>query len=124
MVALRKYLILIDNVTERSIRYVYRITCPPFWIFFGDCFDVTGVGVFSLMKSAGFVNGLGASFRLIHFSAVPPVTSSFLIYTQEFFVYVIPLPFLLFAFTVRPSYFFFIFGYFIAYLFLTRIYFT
>ena len=87
---LRKDLCLIDNVTERSVRYMYRITFPLFWIFFGYCSDVPGVGVFSRIKSAGFVSGLGASFRLFHFSTVTPVTINFLIHTQKFFVYLIP----------------------------------
>ena len=62
---LRKDLSLIDNVTERSVRYMYRITFPPFGIVFCYCFDVPCVGVFSRMKSAGFVSGLGGRFVLV-----------------------------------------------------------
>ena len=68
----------------------HRITFPPSRAFFVQCFDVPGVGVFSRVKSAGFVKGFGGSFLMFHLS---PVTV-FLFYnhTQKFFVYVTPPP--------------------------------
>ena len=93
---------------------MYRITFPLVWIFFGSCFDVPGVGVFSRMKSAGFVSGLGgASFRLFQFSTAAPVIFNFFDSDPTIFsIFNPPVSIRLSAFTVGPSYFF-IFGKFI-----------
>ena len=75
-------------------------------------FDVTGVGVFSRMKSASFVSGFGVSFLLFHFSAVTPVTINFDLYPKSFCICTPPVSIRLSTFTVGQSYFF-IFGCFI-----------